>query len=157
MNALKFLIVIVLLYMAQSYYLMSNGHVKDFIEQAEMKSMQDPVAACEYYSDDVEVNMNLQAPGGHWEVEGGKDELCGFIRQNQAAAVVMQSDVNWTFDNVKINSRFPWQNAKADYEMTGSQTVMGHTIQSHTKNAIEIKRTLTGLKITKVNVTGGAG
>lgn len=156
MGYLKLLIVIIVIYMGQSYYLMSPSHVEIFIINNNALAMQDPVKACDNYTDDVATSIYFEMPTGHWEVEGGKDELCGYIRQGQAAMVVTQGSISSTLENVKVLSSFPWQTATAEYDEL-STTSMGKTGDFHSSShdIVTLKRTLTGLKITQITAKGG--
>lgn len=156
MGYLKLLAIMAVLFMGQSYYLTSANHVEKFIAENNALAMQDPVKACDNYTDDVEASIYYDMPIGHWEVEGGKDELCGYIRQGQAAMVVTQGSMSASLANVKVTTRFPWLTAIAEYDES-STTSMGKagTFNSKSHDVIELKRTLTGLKIRKITAKGG--
>lgn len=145
------------LYLAQSYYLLTPSHVETFLMEHQTQAMNDPVAACDNYSDEVEVTINHRTPAGTWEVEGGKDEICGYMKQSQAALVVMQASTSGYFDGMSVNTGFPWQKARASYDEINnvSMGAIG-AISSTTHDTIDIKRTLTGLEIVSVNSVGGA-
>ncbi|WP_201595257.1 hypothetical protein [Psychrobacter vallis] len=156
MGWFKLLIACVVLYLGQSYYLLSSSHVEKFLFDHNTLAMNDPVAACGNYSNDVMVMINHTTPEGTWEVEGGKDEMCGYMRQAQAALVVMQANTSGHFENMLVNTSFPWQNARTSYDEI-SNVRMGSmgSISSKTHDTLEIKRTLTGLEIVSVTSTGG--
>lgn len=156
MGYLKLLAVVAVLFMLQSYYLMSSSHVEKFIFDNNALAMQDPVKACDNYTDDVQASIYYDMPTGHWEVEGGKDELCGYIRQGQAAMVVTQGSMSAMLENIKVTTNFPWQTATAEYdELSTASMGQAGSFNSKSHDSIAIKRTLTGLKITKITSTGG--
>ena len=72
MGWFKLLIAAGALYLAQSYYLLTPSHVETFLMEHQTLAMNDPVAACDNYSDEVEVTINHKTTDGTWEVEGGK-------------------------------------------------------------------------------------
>jgi hypothetical protein len=64
---------------------------------------------CSNCTDDVEVRIIAKAARGMWEVEGGKAELCGYLKQSSAALIVMQASTNREFSKVRIQpGPFPW-------------------------------------------------
>lgn len=156
MGWFKLLIAGVVLYLGQSYYLLSSAHVEKFLVEHNTLAMNDPVAACDNYSDKVAVTINHKTADGTWEVEGGKNELCGYLKQSQAALVVMQANTSGHFENMNVISSFPWRKAHASYDEinTVSMGALG-TISSTTNDNVDIKRTLTGLEIVSVTSTGG--
>lgn len=157
MGWFKLFIAVIVLYLGQSYYLLSSDHVEQFLADNNALTMNDPVAACDNYSDDVTVMINHHTPQGIWKVEGGKDELCGYMKQSQAALVVTQASTSGYFENMEVTTSFPWQKARASYDEI-SNVRMGAlgSISSKTHEILSIKRTLTGLEIVSVNSTGGA-
>lgn len=156
MGWFKLFIACVVLYLGQSYYLLSSGQVEKFLAEHNALAMNDPVAACDHYSDDVDVFINHDTGNGNWEVEGGKDEICGYMKQSQAALTVLQANTSGHFENLKVTTGFPWHTARASYDEinTVQMRSMG-SLTSKTREDIQIKRTLTGLQIISVNSTGG--
>ncbi|MGP4864080.1 hypothetical protein ACTXGK_07775 [Psychrobacter sp. T6-5] len=157
MGWFKLFIAVIVLYLGQSYYLLSSDHVEQFLAHNNALAMNDPVATCDNYSGDVTVMINHNTPQGTWEVEGGKDELCGYMKQSQAALVVTQASTSGYFENMEVTTSFPWQSARASYDEI-SNVRMGAlgSISSKTHEILSIKKTLTGLEIVSVNSTGGA-
>ena len=102
MGWFKLFIAVSALYLGQSYYLLSSDHVEQFLADNNTLAMNDPVAACDNYSDDMTVMIHHNTPQGTWEVEGGKNELCGYMKQSQAALVVMQASTSGYFDNMEV-------------------------------------------------------
>lgn len=91
-----------------------------------------------------------------WEVEGGKDELCGYLKQVTAAFTVLQAHVETSADNFKIQSKgFPWLDTKVSYteHTTISAGQYFPTITSSSEEELVITRTLTGLKIKSITST----
>lgn len=141
MGWFKLFVAVTALYLGQSYYLLSADHVEKFLADNSTLAMNDPVAACDNYSNDVTVMINHHTPQGTWEVEGGKDELCGYMKQSQAALVVMQASTSGYFDNVSVDTSFPWQSARASFDEI-SNVKMGAlgSISSKTHEILSIKR-----------------
>ena len=160
MSWFKLFIACVVLYLGQSYYLLSANNVEKFLAEHNALAMQDPVAACDNYSDDVKVFINHDTGNGNgngaWEVEGGKNEICGYIKQSQAALTVLQANTSGHFENLTVKTGLPWSKAHVSYdEINDVQMNTLGSIISKTHDVIAVKRTLTGLSIDSVNSTGG--
>lgn len=123
--------------------------------------MQDANQACEQYDDKVEVSLYFDEPDGRSEVEGGKDEICAYLKKGQAAFVFMNASVSTSLHDMQVRpSGFPFLKATATYRQT-SEIIMqpdgspfAVKMSSVSDDKLEIKRTLTGLKITKMHGTG---
>lgn len=105
--------------------------------------------ACEAYTDDVQVNVWAEDRGGHWEVEGGKGELCAYYRKAAAAFVVLDANTNTEFTDVSIQRKgFPWTEATLRY--TAHVTVQAAQlpeIRVTSQDELTLVRGLGGVKI----------
>lgn len=123
------------------------------------KSMSGDTSACEDYTDDMEVTLTSAGARGRWEVEGGKEQMCGYMKQAAAAFTVLQASTHSQFDQVEISpSGFPWMSAKVKYlqrTTINANNIPPMTIES--EDTLVIVRTLTGIKIKAVDShsTGG--
>lgn len=139
------------------YFATSERRVEKYIHNFSMLSNQDAAKACELVDDKVDVSLTQELPTSTWEVEGGKDELCGFMKQGIAAMTVLQGNITWRFENMQVKSSFPWQSVKVSYDeiATISAAQMG-TIHTKMHYDLQLKRKLTGgLVVTKVHASGG--
>lgn len=161
MGYAKILVVLGVLYLVQGYYLTRPAGIQKFIEQHNLLSMQDANRACEQYDDKVEVSLYFDEPDRRWEVEGGKDEICAHLQKGQAAFVFMNANVTTSLHNMQVKpSGFPFTKATATYRQISEMTMQPDgspfavKVISETDDKLEIERTLTGLKITKIHATG---
>lgn len=164
MSYVKILIAIAIVYLVHGYYLTSPSHVQKFIEQHQLLSMKNVNEACEQFTDDIEGKIYYVTPIERWEVEGGKGELCGYMQKGQAAMVLTEGSVTTMLQDMKVRrGSFPFTKATASYKQVTEMRMDGQTmrgikikIDSETQNTVEIKRTLTGLKFSKVESIGSA-
>lgn len=68
------------LFYIQSRMAFSESHVMRWIAEYNNKAIAGDSTVCDDFTDDVEVNIFAETLQGHWEVEGGKDEMCGYLR-----------------------------------------------------------------------------
>lgn len=164
MGYLKLLGIVAILYFAYGYYLTSPSNVKKFIEQHQLLSMKNVNEACEQFTDDIEGKIYHDTPFERWEVEGGKNELCGYMQKGQAAMVLTEGSVTTALLDMQVKrGGFPFTKATASYRQVTEMRMDGQTmrgikikVDSETKNTVEIKRTFTGLKFSKIESIGSA-
>lgn len=105
--------------------------------------------ACELYTDDVQVEILAEDRQGRWEVEGGKDEVCGYLRKAGAAFALLDANIHTEFSEVALQRKgFPWTEATLNY--TETVTVQAAKLPAMTvvsRDELTLVRTLTGVKI----------
>lgn len=144
-------------YYVHGRWMFSDMHVQRWVAEHSARAMSGDSKACDDFTDNVEVNLVSHNRGGRWEVEGGKNEICGYLRQASAAFILLQAQTNTRFENLSINrSGFPWTSATVSYtEHTTINSANLPTINATSKDTLVISRTLGGLKIKSLNSTGG--
>lgn len=136
---------------------MKPASMEKYLQELSLKSAQNPAEACEMVDKKIDVSIRQETPTGTWEVEGGKNELCGFMEQSRAAMILLQGNLTWRYENVKVKSRFPWYSAQVSYDeiSTVSAAKIG-SINSKMHYELKVKRSLFGrLVITQLKATGG--
>jgi hypothetical protein len=134
----------------------SEAHVRKFLLDQTVNVFQgNNETACDTFADDVEVTIDDRSPQGRWEVEGGKDEVCGYIKQASASFVVLGAQVNTILDNLEIRrSGFPWMTAELAYRQKTSIAAGGGApippMTAVSEDRMTVKRTLDGLRITRL-------
>ncbi|MFG6446620.1 hypothetical protein ACG0Z6_00035 [Roseateles sp. BYS180W] len=141
-----------LAYFAHAEYVFSERHLKSWVANHAAKAMSGDPAACDNFTTDAEVVVHAEMLQGTWEVEGGKDEICGYLKQASAAYILLQAQLHTEYDDFVITrSRFPWLKAEVSYT---AQSLMSRAqlpnIRSTSEETMVLSRTLTGLKISSV-------
>lgn len=159
MKKILFLLALLAAYYAHARITFSEPRVTAWLMSHESKAMSGNTSACDDYSDNLEVNLKAQGRSGRWEVEGGKNEMCGYLKQAAAAFTVMQASTSSEFSDFKISpSGFPWNSARVKYLQLTHINLSGMppmTVKSD--DTLILVRTISGLKIQKVESqsTGG--
>src|SRR5262245_58867050 len=91
------LIVAGVAYYAYSAHSFSEGSVRSWLAEHERREMAGNDSACDDYDDNVEIELTSDSARGKWEVEGGKDQICGYIKQAAAAYTVLQAQMHTEF------------------------------------------------------------
>jgi hypothetical protein len=123
------------------------------------RAMGGESSACDDYADDMEVNLVAEGRRGQWEVEGGKDEMCGYLKQAAAAFTVLQASTESQFDSVTIErGGFPWMSARVKYtQRTTVQAARLPAMTVESEDTLVLVRTLSGIKIKSVASRSAGG
>jgi len=152
MKKLVYLALIVGAYYAHSRFVFSDDALQRWVAQHAARAMAGEQSACDDYSDAVNVNIHAEDQQGSWEVEGGKSEVCGYMKQASAAFTVLQASTNITYENFKVErTGFPWLEAKVSYEEhTSVSAAMIPAMTAISNDTLVLKRGLSGLKIVSI-------
>lgn len=159
MKKLFLLVLACVAYVAHARYTFTEEHVTQWLAQHTARAMGGEKEACDDYTDDVEVNLVAHGRRGHWEVEGGKDEICGYLKQAAAALTVLQASTRLEFDSVKVTrDGFPWRSARvqvAQRMSVSAANIPGTEVRA--EDELVLVRTFGGLKIKSLQSksTGG--
>lgn len=137
----------------------SRTRLTNWLEEHSLHAMSGDPKACDDYADDMQVELSADGQKGTWEVEGGKNEMCGYLKQSAAVYTVLQATTNSQFDDLRVVRKgFPWTRALVSYtQRTQVQAAGVPPMTIISDEVVELQRTLTGLKITSVKSksTGG--
>lgn len=156
MRKIVILGLVVAAYFIHGKVVFSETNLRNWVGQKSAQALSGDQKACDNFTDDVEVMIKAHSMHKTWEVEGGKDELCGYLRQVTAALTVLQAHVETSADNFKVQPKgFPWLDTKVSYteHTTISAGQYFPTITSSSEEELVITRTLTGLKIKSITST----
>lgn len=137
----------------------SESHVTSWLGKHSARAMSGDPGACDNFADDLEVALTAEGAKGRWEVEGGKNEMCGYLRQAAAVFTVLQASTSSEFSGLRVvRGGFPWTTARVTYtERTSVQAARVPGFQIESEDELVLVRTLSGLKIKSVKSksTGG--
>ncbi|MGZ8250250.1 hypothetical protein [Methylomagnum sp.] len=156
MKKLGWLVLVLAGFYGDGYRRFSEGNVRQFLVDFSMNAYQgNHETVCGLFADDVDVSINDQSPQGRWEVEGGKEEACGYIKQTSAAFMTLRAHVDTSWDDIVIKrSGFPWLTAEITYQQTTHITagdgIPMPAMTAVSDDALILKRTLGGLRIVKL-------
>lgn len=144
---------------AHARFTFSEPRVMGWITQHTARAMQGDAAACDDYADDVQVELTAKGQRGRWEVEGGKAEVCGYLKQSSAALTVLQASTQTEFDSVRITrGGFPWTTARLQYTQRTAVQVQGLPgMNMVSEDSVVLSRTLSGLRIRELHSQSSGG
>ncbi|MBB2487797.1 hypothetical protein H5407_21380 [Mitsuaria sp. WAJ17] len=128
---------------------LSESRLMPLLTAHTLKVFDGDASACDFYDDDVQVDIVQEMRQGRWEVEGGKDELCGFLRKSAAGLTLLDANVDAEFADINLQRRgFPWTEATLSYteHVRISAEKLPEVVFS-SQDALLLVRTLTGVKV----------
>lgn len=159
MRKIVLLLALAGVFYAHARYTFSENAVMSWMTKHAAKAMSGDTSACDDYADDVEVDLVADGRRGRWEVEGGKAEMCGYLKQAAAAYTVLQASTRTEFDAVRVTpGGFPWTHAKLSYvQRTTLQIPNLPSMTVESEDTVELVRGFGGLKIKSVESRSHGG
>ncbi|HLO93507.1 MAG TPA: hypothetical protein VK195_04260 [Burkholderiaceae bacterium] len=149
-------LLLVAAWLGHSRLMFTESRVMPLMTAHTLKVYEGDASACDFYADDVQVDIVQEMREGRWEVEGGKDEVCGFIRKAGAGLVLLDANVNTEFADISLERKgFPWTEATLSYteHVTMSAERMPEVVFT-SQDELVLVRTLTGVKIKAIHSRG---
>lgn len=133
----------------QLSFAFSEANVMRWISEHDARAASGDAKACDDFSDNMQASVIDDSPQGRWEIEGGKDEICAYIKQSSAAFVVLQASASTAFDQVQIErGGFPWTTVQVKYHYkTTLQAQRIPTMTMDGNDTLILAKGFSGLKI----------
>jgi hypothetical protein len=137
----------------------SEAHVMDWLGKHQAIAMSGDPAACRDFTDDLQVSLTADGARGRWEVEGGKNEMCGYLKQAAAVFTVLQASTSSEFSDVRIvREGFPWTQARVSYrQRTAIRAERVPEASISSEDELVLVRTPSGLRIKSLNSSSTGG
>lgn len=142
-------LILVAAWLGHSRLMFTESRVMPLITAHTLKVYDGDDSACDFYADDVQVDIVQESHLGRWEVEGGKEELCAFIRKATAVYSLVEADVDTNFSDIVLQRQgFPWTEATLSYtETTTVRSARLPEMVFTSQDELVLVRTLTGVKV----------
>jgi hypothetical protein len=153
MKKIVWLLVLLGVYYAHSRFAFAQPRVESWLLHTNMAALTGDGKACEAYADDVDVQLIADNSRGRWEVEGGKAELCDYLKKTSAALVLLDASTNFRLENTSVQrAGFPWLTAQVSYTHVGTiqAAALPRPVPFESVDQVTLRRTLTGLQIVKL-------
>ena len=72
----------------------SESRTLRWIESHERAVFDMQEGVCKHFTHDVRVDIVAKTPKGEWQVEGGKEEVCDYVRAANAQVRVLMPELN---------------------------------------------------------------
>lgn len=116
MKKIILLVTLLFAFYAHARFSFDEHNVTSWLLKQPVEAISGEASACDAFADDVDVTPTAEGRRGRWEVEGGKREMCGYLKQSSALFIVLQASTNTEVDQVKVEpAGFPWMSAQVQY------------------------------------------
>jgi hypothetical protein len=148
------LVVVSAAYYAYSAHSFSEGSVRSWLADHELREIQGKDSVCDDYADEVEITLTGGTQGAR-EINGGKDEICAYVKKAAAAYTLLQAQVHTSFDDMQIErGGFPWRTAVVKFHEEAQINSSRVSFAVSSDNEVTLKRTFGGMRILKVKSAG---
>jgi len=153
---MKKIIVVILagigIFYAYGRYAFAENRVCQWLSNQSMLAITSSEKACEAYADSMDVDLTAITAQGVSKIQGGKAELCGYLEKSTAAMSILHPSISTHIDDVVVKrSGFPWLTAEVTYTEEAQISIQGlPPFKSISEDTVTLKRTWSGLKITKM-------
>ncbi|WP_157538798.1 hypothetical protein [Hydrogenophaga flava] len=141
------------------WYVFSEPAVMGWLQTQQRKELKAEDGFCDSYASDLRVSMRSETARGVEALEGGKVEMCEYVKDAVATLRATQSSVNIDTDLVSVErSGFPWLGATVTVRQTS--TVRMPRMPAFTEvgeYTYELTRTLNGRQIVSIDGSSTMG
>lgn len=155
MRKLTFAVLCLGAYFAHAKYVFSNTGMNQWLQDANLRATKGEASACDDYADDVKVTLSSKSPMAGNNLEGNKEDICGYIKQTAKMMKLMRANTKTEISDLQIKmSGFPWLTAKVTYQENITMSVGGLPGMDYRSQVdLTLVRTLQGLKIKSLEQT----
>lgn len=158
MRKLFWLGVLAAAFYGHSRFVFSAPSMMSWLQKQDQMSMRGEDGMCDAYAADLTFEMRSRSAMGEMKVEGGKEELCDYLKDASAAFRATQASVNHNMELVSIDpSGFPWLSATVKARQTTTVRMRGApAITEVAETTTVVRRTLSGQKIARIDSSSEA-
>jgi len=158
MRKLFWLGVMAAAFYGHSRFVFSEPSVMSWMQKQDQMSMRGEDGMCDAYAADLRFEMRSRSAMGEMTVEGGKAELCDYLKDASAAFRATQASVNHNMELVSIDAAgFPWLSATVKTRQTTTVRMRGAPAITEVAEATTvIRRTLNGREVASIDASSQA-
>lgn len=152
MKKLLWLVGLLAVFYGHSQWALSKSRALGWIEDHEQAVFAMKEGVCDDFTFDVNVNIRALNPRVEWQVDGGKDYVCGYIRSTNAHVRVLKPAIDTRTELLSLErSDFPWMTAKVKVRQTTTFTLPGlRTLNEVGETTYVLRRTIRSLQIAEM-------
>lgn len=140
-------------YYGHGWYVFSEPAVMGWLQTQQRKELNAQDGFCDSYASNLRVSTRTEAPRGVEDLEGGKAEMCEYVKDAAATLRATQSSVNIDTDLVSVErSGFPWLGATVTVRQTSTIRMPRMPVFTEVgEYTYELTRTLNGRQIVSID------
>lgn len=155
MNKLMWAGVLAAAFYGHGWYVFSEPAVMGWLQTQQRKELNAEDGFCDSYASDLRFSTSVESSQGLQDLEGGKTEMCEYVKDAAATLRATQSSVSIGTDLVSLNrSGFPWLGATVTVRQTSTMRMPRMPVFTEVgEYTYELKRTISGRQIVSVDGT----
>lgn len=152
MKKLLWLVGLLAVFYGHSQWALSKSRALGWIEDHEQAVFAMKEGVCDDFAFDVNVNIRAGHPKGEWQVDGGKNYVCDYVRASNAHVRVLKPAIDTRTELVSLeHSDFPWMTAKVKVRQITTFTLPGlRTLNEVGETTYVLRRTIRSLQIAEM-------
>ncbi len=135
------------------YWAFTETNVNNLLDEWELASARgDAEAVCSTFADDMTFSMEEHAPAETFNREGGKDELCAYLRKMVPALARAVSSRNLKRDDLTVKRSWlhPWSAEVSYTEYRTTVLASGPNIKTISNDRIALVKSLKGVLVRRL-------
>ena len=152
MKKLLWLVGLVAGFYGHSQWALSKSRTLGWIKAHEQAVFDMKEGVCNDFAFDVNVNIRASHPKGEWQVDGGKDYVCDYVRAANAHVRVLKPTIDTHTELVSLQrSRFPWMTATVKVRHATTFALPGvRTLNEVGETTYVLRRTIKSMQIAEM-------
>lgn len=128
---------------------LSESRALAWIERHETAVLEMKEGVCNDFTWDVNVHIRASHAKGEWQVDGGKDQVCDYVRAANAHVRVLNPAVDTRTELISMErAGFPWMTATVKVRQATSFTLPGvRTLNEAGETTYVLRRTIKSMQI----------
>ena len=137
------------LFYGHAWWTLSEQRAQRWIEQHERAVLEQKEGVCKDFTFDTEVSVRAVHAKGEWQLDGGRDHVCGYIKSANAFVRVLKPQISTQTEVLGFErSGCPWMSATAKVRQSTTFTLInGMTMAEEGEATYVLRRGLGGLQI----------
>lgn len=152
MRKLLWLVGFLAAFYGHSQWTLSQSRMLGWIEAHEQAVFAMKEGICSDFTYDVTVNIRAKHPKGEWQVDGGKVQVCGYVRAANAHVRVLNPAIETHTELVSLErSDFPWMSATVKVRHATTFALPGvRTLNEVGETTYVMRRTIKSMQIAEL-------
>ena len=149
MKKLLWIVGLVAVFYGHSQWALSKSRTLSWIEQHEQAVLAMQEGVCQNFAYDVAVHIRARHAKGEWQVDGGKDQVCDYVRAANAHVRVLKPVIDTRTELVSLErSGFPWMSATIKVRQATTFSMPGlRTLSEVGETTYVLRRTIKSMQI----------
>lgn len=132
-----------------SRWMLSEARVLDWIDKHDKAIVEQQDGVCDAFARTADISIRAVHARGEWQVDGGRNEVCGYLKSANAFVRLLKPEVNTRTELVSFErSGLPWMQARVTVRKATDFRLGERTLTESAETSYVLRRTIKGVQIT---------